>query len=150
MGMTIGRLAKAAGVNVETIRYYQRRGLLVEPRKPPGGHRRYADEVLRQITFIRRAQLLGFTLDEIGQLLEGGEGLSLKVVCQIADRRHAVIRSRVAELERMSRDLSKLLAACKRRKSPAPLMEWLFEAGRPKAADGATSRGGRGSTRSGR
>src|SRR5690349_18596121 len=148
MGMTIGRLAKAAGVNVETVRDYQRRGLLLEPRKPPGGHRRYTDDVLRQIHFIRRAQLLGFTLDEIGQLLEGGDKLSVKTVCQIAERRHAVIRSRVTELERMSRALSKLIAACKRRRASAPLMEWLFEgAPRPKAGDGAaTSRGARGST----
>ena len=70
--MTIGRLAKAAGVNVETIRYYQRRGLLLEPRKPPGGHRRYSSTVLRQVAFIRSAQQLGFTLEEIGKLLEIG------------------------------------------------------------------------------
>ena len=69
-GMTIGRLAKEAGVNVETVRYYQRRGLLEEPQKPAGGHRRYQQSTLDRIAFIRRAQALGFSLAEIESLLE--------------------------------------------------------------------------------
>ena len=63
--MTIGHLAKEAGVNVETIRYYQRRGLLEEPEKPIGGHRRYPRVALDRIAFIRRAQKLGFSLAEV-------------------------------------------------------------------------------------
>ncbi len=59
--LTIGRLAKAAGVNVETIRYYQRRGLVDEPYKPLGGHRRYAPSAVSRVRFIKRAQQLGFS-----------------------------------------------------------------------------------------
>ena len=112
--MTIGRVAKAAGINVETIRYYQRRGLIGEPRKPPGGHRRYSTAVLGQINFIRRAQQLGFTLDEIGQLLELSDGRSCRETRLIAEKRMAVIETRIAELERMRGELSALIAACRK------------------------------------
>ena len=66
--MTIGRLANESGVNVETIRYYQRRGLMPQPPKPVNGHRRYAAEAARRVRFIKRAQVLGFTLEEIASL----------------------------------------------------------------------------------
>lgn len=125
--MTIGRVAKAAGVNVETIRYYQRRGLLAEPRKPPGGHRRYPLVVLRQIAFIRRAQQLGFTLEEIGRLLELSDGRRCRDTRLIAEKRHALVASRLAELERMRVDLERLIDACKARtKGDCPLIEALF------------------------
>jgi hypothetical protein len=67
--LTIGKLAAAAGVNIETIRYYQRRGLLDEPPKPFGGQRRYPLAMAKRVRFIKRAQALGFTLSEIGALL---------------------------------------------------------------------------------
>ena len=126
--MTIGRLAKAAGVNVETIRYYQRRGLLVEPRKPPGGHRRYTSTVLRQVAFIRRAQQLGFTLEEIGKLLEicsaddQGEALAL------AEQRRAVLNAREVEIIRMREELDRLIVECRKMKGRgrSPLIRALF------------------------
>ncbi|MCD1127570.1 MerR family transcriptional regulator [Jinshanibacter sp. LJY008] len=62
--LTISKLAESAGVNIETIRYYQRRGLLVEPIKPPGSHRRYSADEVKRVRFIKRAQALGFTLVE--------------------------------------------------------------------------------------
>lgn len=73
--LTIGRLAAAAGVNVETIRYYQRRGLLDEPNKPFQGYRHYPDDTVKRVRFIKRAQALGFTLEEIAGLLrlDGGD-----------------------------------------------------------------------------
>jgi MerR family mercuric resistance operon transcriptional regulator len=124
--MTIGRVAKAAGVNVETIRYYQRRGLVSEPRKPPGGHRRYPLDVLRQIAFIRRAQQLGFTLDEIGQLLALSDGRKCREARTIAGKRHALVASRVAELERMRDELGQLIEACDARtKGSCPLIDAL-------------------------
>ena len=124
--LTIGRVAKAAGVNVETIRYYQRRGLLTEPRKPPGGHRRYPPAVLQQIAFIRRAQQLGFTLDEIGQLLVLSESGGCREARIIAEKRNEVIISRITELERMRSELDRLIAACKARtRGPCPLIEAL-------------------------
>jgi MerR family mercuric resistance operon transcriptional regulator len=124
--MTIGRVAKAAGVNVETIRYYQRRGLVSEPRKPPGGHRRYPVDVLRRIAFIRRAQQLGFTLEEIGQLLEHAEGRGCRDVRVIAEKRFALVVSRIAELDRMRAELERLIDACNARtKGDCPLIEAL-------------------------
>src|SRR5258707_15890276 len=68
--LTIGRVAAAAGVNVETIRYYQRRGLLEEPAKPLGGYRNYPTEMVKRIRFIKRAQALGFTLEDVAGLLQ--------------------------------------------------------------------------------
>src|SRR3954468_24758812 len=67
---TIGGLAKAAGVGVETIRYYQRRGLLTEPARPPGEVRRYGEGDVKRLRFIRSAQAAGFTLNEISELLD--------------------------------------------------------------------------------
>lgn len=67
---TIGGVAQAAGVNVETVRYYQRVGLLREPKRPPGGIRRYAAGSVERIRFIKRAQQLGFNLDEVARLLD--------------------------------------------------------------------------------
>ena len=66
--LTIGGLAKAANVSVETIRYYQRRGLMDEPIKPANGHRRYAPDAVKRVRFIKRAQVLGFTLEEVDQV----------------------------------------------------------------------------------
>ena len=67
--LTIGRLAEAADVHVETVRYYQRRGLLAEPARPPGTVRRYSDADIERLRFIKRAQVMGFTLAEIESLL---------------------------------------------------------------------------------
>ena len=67
--MTIGELAERAGVNVQTVRYYERRGLLAKPRRTDSGYRTYTDVTLDRLRFIRRAQELGFTLSEIGELL---------------------------------------------------------------------------------
>lgn len=72
--MTIGGLARAANVNVETIRYYQRRGLLSEPKRPPGGIRRYGFADIDRLTFVKTAQHLGFSLDEISDLLRLEDG----------------------------------------------------------------------------
>jgi len=126
--MTIGRLAKSAGVNVETIRYYQRRGLIGEPRKPPGGHRRYTSQVLRQVAFIRRAQQLGFTLEEIGRLLEMCDSPDQAEALAIAEQRLEVIHSRAAELDRMRTELVRLIDACRKSKGrgPSPLIRALF------------------------
>ena len=68
--LTIGKVAKLAEVNVETIRYYQRRGLLAEPDKPYMGYRRYPADMVKHIRFIKRAQALGFTLNEVALLME--------------------------------------------------------------------------------
>jgi MerR family mercuric resistance operon transcriptional regulator len=108
-GMTIGRLANAAGVNVETIRYYQRRGLIGEPHKPPGGHRRYPALVVGQIAFIRRAQQLGFSLAEVKSLLEHADGQNLRETRLIAEKKYANLELHIAQLNKMRRKLKSLI-----------------------------------------
>ena len=99
--ITIGRLAQAAAVNVETIRYYQRRGLVGEPVKPLGGHRRYPPEAVKRVRFIKRAQNLGFTLDEVRGLLALDDGQSCHDTRRLAEKKLAVIEARLADLARM-------------------------------------------------
>ena len=107
--MTIGRLAKEAGVNVETVRYYQRRGLLEEPPKPTGGHRRYSPSVLRRIAFIRRAQALGFSLAEVQSLLRYSDGQSWKETRIIAERKFAGLNTHINQLRKMRDTLKTLI-----------------------------------------
>ncbi len=109
--MTIGRLARAAGINIETIRYYHRRGLLALPRKPAGGVRRYPPSTLARLRFIRRAQELGFSLREIGELLKLGDG-SCNETRSIAEHRLADIEARLRDLEAMHATLGKLIRSC--------------------------------------
>ncbi len=71
-GLTSGQLADAAGVNPQTLRYYERRGLLAKPRRTPGGHRLYPAEALTHLRIIKTAQRLGFTLDEVAELVDLG------------------------------------------------------------------------------
>ena len=110
--LTIGRVAKAAGVNVETIRFYQRRKLLAEPTKPLGGVRRYSGEIVSRVRFIKRAQQLGFTLDEVKNLLALEDGQSCKTTHDLAIRKLAIVEARVADLNRMRRTLKTLITQC--------------------------------------
>jgi len=116
--LTIGRVAQAAGVNVETIRYYQRRGLLDEPEKPLGGHRRYAASAARRVNFIKRAQQLGFTLQEVKGLLLLEDGQSCRETRLLAEHKLAVIEARIADLSRMRRLLKGLISECEDGKRP--------------------------------
>ncbi len=116
--LTIGRLAKAAGVNVETIRYYQRRGLVDEPYKPPGGHRRYTPSAASRVRFIKRAQQLGFTLEEVTGLLRLEDGQSCRETRLLAEHKLALIEERIADLNRMRRMLNGLIAECARGQRP--------------------------------
>jgi MerR family mercuric resistance operon transcriptional regulator len=111
-GLTIGRLADEAGVNVETIRYYQRRGLLPEPDKPMQGHRRYAGDVVSRIRFIKRAQVLGFTLEEVGSLLDLGTSQACAETRELAANKLQVIEQKLADLQAMREALSALLRQC--------------------------------------
>jgi len=126
--MTIGALAKAAGVNVETVRYYQRRGLIATPPKALGGQRRYTEAVLRQIAFIRRAQALGFTLDEVAGLLKAAQSpASHGDARDIAAAKLDELRARQAELNRIVKQLKELVDACdaNRRKDHSPMIGYL-------------------------
>jgi len=109
---TIGTLARRAGINVETIRYYQRRGLVPEPMKPLGGVRSYAPEHVQRLRFIKRAQQLGFSLEEVGELLSLEDGLHCHEVEEIAGQKLATVRERIAQLKTMESALAMLVRKC--------------------------------------
>jgi MerR family mercuric resistance operon transcriptional regulator len=109
--LTIGRLAKATKVGVETIRYYQRRGLLPVP-TPVGAVRYYPSKLIDRIGFIKRAQNLGFSLEEISTLLNLENGLNRRAVQLIAETRLGQIRSKLSDLERMQATLHELVEQC--------------------------------------
>ncbi|KGM53250.1 MerR family transcriptional regulator [Lysobacter arseniciresistens ZS79] len=110
--LTIGAFAKAAGVNVETIRFYQRKGLLLEPEKPYGGIRRYGPGEVARVKFVKSAQRLGFSLDEVAQLLKLDDGTHCHEAAELAALRLADVRARLADLKRMESALSKLVKEC--------------------------------------
>jgi MerR family mercuric resistance operon transcriptional regulator len=108
--MTIGRLAKAAGVHVETIRYYQRRGLLPQQKRPAAGVRRYGEQAAARLRFIKRAQDIGFTLDEIAELLRLERGC--RDARNLAAAKLIAVERRLADLRRIRRTLSQLIGRC--------------------------------------
>jgi MerR family mercuric resistance operon transcriptional regulator len=110
--LTIGKLAAAAGVTIETIRYYQRRGLLDEPPKPFGGQRRYPLDMVKRVRFIKRAQALGFTLSEIGALLGLNEACACAETRDLAVRKLASIEQKMADLAAMRHALGDLVEQC--------------------------------------
>lgn len=121
---TIGGLAKAAGVGVETVRYYQRRGLLPEPAKPRGEVRRYGEEELRRLRFIRAAQAAGFTLTEIGELLELSAADDRVRARELAESRVAALDEKIEELQRARKALAGLAADCAgKRGGPCPILK---------------------------
>jgi MerR family mercuric resistance operon transcriptional regulator len=111
-GLTIGRLAQQAGVNVETVRYYQRRALLNEPDKPPGGVRRYPPAMIGRIRFIKRAQGLGFTLEDIAVLLRLDAVWACGETRELAARKLALIERKLADLMAMRDALKDLVRQC--------------------------------------
>jgi MerR family transcriptional regulator, mercuric resistance operon regulatory protein len=108
---TIGKLATAADVNVETIRYYQNLKLIQEPQKPRQGYRQYSAAVVARVRFIKHSQTLGFSLKEIQELLDLGDGHCQQVQDLAADK-IATIESRIADLNVMHSALKDLLNAC--------------------------------------
>lgn len=111
-GVTIGRLAQAAGVNVETIRFYQRKRLIAKPNRPIGGVRRYGEPDVARVRFIKSAQRLGFNLHEVGQLLRLDDGMQCGAAAQLASCHLADVRARLQELTRIERALARLLERC--------------------------------------
>jgi len=116
MELTIGKLAHSAGVNVETIRYYQRVGLLEEPAKPAWGYRHYPAETVARIRFIKRAQQLGFTLKEISELLSLGDGHCTDVQT-LAEQKRDKIDQQISDLQAMRQVLTHLVEACQSNRS---------------------------------
>jgi len=131
--LTIGKVAKQAGVGVETIRFYEREGLIDDPRRRSSGYREYAPDVVHRIRFIRHAKELGFTLREIKELLE----LRVEPDChcgdvlELATAKIADIEQRIQKLQRIKQTLSKLATACNRRRptAPCPILEAMDDSG---------------------
>lgn len=113
--LTIGSFAKAAGVNVETIRFYQLKGLLPQPERPYGRIRRYGLADVVRVKFVKSAQRLGFSLDEIGQLLKLDDGTHCSEAAELAAVRLVDVRARLADLLRIEAALSKLVGECNAR-----------------------------------
>jgi MerR family transcriptional regulator, mercuric resistance operon regulatory protein len=118
--LTIGVLAKHSDVNVETIRYYQRRGLLQEPSKPRGGFRHYPQESVKRVRFIKRAQTLGFTLEEIQGLLALDERKACTETREIAAHKLELIAQKITDLSKMKKSLARLVRSCDASSAGAP------------------------------
>jgi len=129
MPLTISKVATAADVNVQTIRYYERRGLVPTPRRTPAGYRQYTDDAVARLRFIKHAQELGFSLQEIQELL----GLRVRhgAACDTVERKTRkkieVVQQRIRDLQRMKRTLERLAAACavRRPTGDCPILEVL-------------------------
>ena len=130
--LTIGAVAKRVGVAIDTIRYYEREGLLPAPTRRASGYRSYDESAIAQLLFIRRAKSLGFTLEEIRELLalSSDRQRGVKAVKQRALRRLAAIDTRIAELQRVRDGLEQLVDACPGHGAPehCPILRALVEA----------------------
>jgi MerR family transcriptional regulator, copper efflux regulator len=111
-GLGIGQLAKRGGVGIDTVRYYERNGLLAPSTRLASGYRRYGDLELSRLRFIRRAQALGFTLREIKELLALSAQRDVARVKRSAQTKLVDVKARIVALERMRDGLAKLIAAC--------------------------------------
>ena len=124
--MRIGELARSVDVNVETIRYYQRIGLLELPERPYGGTRCYGTEDLKRLRFIRRAQQIGFSLEDIRALLELSSS-DCRQVAKLAAEKLNLVHAKLKQLRRIESVLAKTVEQCARRKGnqPCPIIETL-------------------------
>jgi MerR family mercuric resistance operon transcriptional regulator len=128
-GLTIGKLAARTGVNVETIRYYERVGMIPAPPRSPGGQRRYEEDHLRRLSFVRRCRELGFPLDEIRALLAlvDGGNYSCAEVRDMTARQLEAVRRRIADLRVMERTLDSMVTVCEGGSVPdCPIVDALF------------------------
>ena len=129
MPLTIGQIASAAHVNIQTIRYYERRGLFPTPRRTPAGYRQYAEDAVARLRFIKHAQELGFSLQEVQELLalRVRHGAACDVVERKTRQKIEVVQQRIRDLQRMRRALERLAAACAARRptDDCPILEVL-------------------------
>lgn len=112
--LTISRLAREAGVGIDTVRYYERAGLLPEPPRRASGYRDFPAATVQRLNFIRRAKALGFSLEEIRELLQlsADRGRGVAGVKASAEAKLRLVDERIAELQRMRDGLSELVRAC--------------------------------------
>lgn len=112
--LSIGVFAQAAGVNVETIRFYQRKGLLPQPDRPYGSIRRYGQKDVARVRFVKSAQRLGFSLDEVAGLLALEDDMHCRDARQLGTQKLADVRAKLADLHRIESALSTLIDDCSR------------------------------------
>lgn len=118
MSIPIGQLSRSTGVNIETIRYYEREGLVPEPARSPGGHRQYTREAVERLRFVRRARELGFSLDEIRQLISFSDGSQrCEDIRQLAEAHLRDVHQKIRDLRRLQLSLRALTDQC--RSTPA-------------------------------
>ena len=119
--MSIGELAKETGVKVVTIRYYERAGILSAPERTAGNYRRYGMEHLRRLRFVRRCRDLGFSLDQVRDLLRlsSENGPSCVAVCRMAERHRRSVEAKIADLKRLASELRRIGASCNGRRAIA-------------------------------
>ena len=127
--LTIGRLARSAGVNVQTIRFYQRLGLIAEPPKPLGGVRCYSSDTVGRVRFVKRAQALGFSLDEIALLLGLSDGKHCAETKALAEKKLAMVEQKMNDLAAIQKALKGLVAECSKgsRGRGCPVIDALTE-----------------------
>lgn len=125
--LTIGRLARSAGVNVQTIRFYQRLGLIAKPPRPSGGVRRYSSDTVVRIKFVKRAQALGFSLDEIALLLGLSDGEHCAETKALAEKKLTTVEEKISDLVAIQNALKALVAECSKgsRSSGCPIIDAL-------------------------
>ncbi len=128
-GNTIGSVAKRAGVGVETVRFYERQGLIKQPSAPRTGFRQYSDDIVDRVRFIRHAKDLGFTLAEIGELLSlrADPRINCETVRYKAEEKVADVDAKMRALRKIKTQLQKLARACENRETTAecPILEAL-------------------------
>lgn len=127
-GITIGRLARAAGVNLETVRYYERIGIMPPPPRTDGGHRAYDRAHVRRLSFIRHARELGFGIEDVRALLRLAEPerRSCSEVRDIASAHLATVRAKLARLKALERALDETVHRCTGEAVPAcPVLDML-------------------------
>lgn len=128
--LAIGALSKRTGVNIETVRFYEKIGVLPAPTRTEGGHRVYEGEHVARLTFVRRARELGFTLDEVRSLLKlfDGDHYSCSDVRDVTAEHLKDVRKKMADLRRLERTLSDIVSRCEGGSVPeCPIIEALFQ-----------------------
>jgi Hg(II)-responsive transcriptional regulator len=144
--LRVGQVARAAGVRPDTVRYYEREGLLAPAPRRPSGYRAFPPDAVRRIRFIKRAQELGFTLQEIRELLEleARDETECAPVLEIARRKAARVREKIADLETILEALEELIHACTHRRAGlrCPILDRLERNGAGASSERSASRRG--------
>lgn len=127
MKRTIGVLAKEVDVGIETIRFYERKGLIAQPAKPTSGYRIYPQDTVKKLLFVKRAKVLGFTLEEINKLLQLSD-MQCDEMAVIAKNKLTLVRDKIAALLKLENGLEQVVSAChsNENKQNCPIIESLY------------------------